>query len=722
MCIDPAGVPQGVNSPPPPRNGSARLPGSLSNRRWDYLLLVALLGLCWPLLTEPGAIVQCDYPAWASIVHMYEKEVLPAYHWFWGMPLLRENAGEILGQPYSLSIILPWLLALVMPLHVAIKLVIALTYLTIAFGLYIFVRPMCCRFTAALIAYLCVIENLITINYGMWYDSISIGLAFWFWAAMYRYVDTGKARYWDSALLLLALTVLAHPIGVVMALSGWAGYSLYLLTGASSTGKWRTVLSIGVLPVLAMALTFPQIQAIFSGHIIPFTDEKWPFAYRLLDPLGRGLSWIVLSCAVVGGVILLLRRRDISAILIPALLVSHIIFLPGLLSRVPFDFPLKGGLLAFSSRFELAISSMVLIPFGVSLSSALAVRPLEGNSRQRLVRNLAEIVLALGVLGTVVCGVKHTLITQPRFLVSERGLSDYADFQRLCHWITENTDCRTERIYVEDMMGSFHQPVLPHHPAGRRLAESLVRWVPEQWIPTKYTTHYLALLSLRTPANQVNGFPVYRNAFNQQYCGHSDRLFGAKPEALPEQKMKDYLWSLNCRHVLAYSPSVCRFLETMDWLTPAVAFGRYHVFTQRTMRPHWAWWEGPHQDIVPASSPSYLEYHLDVRDRKGEVIYVSFQYHPNWKARLEGHDLAVRPWNHLMCIALPSGQTGTLVLRYDPGRTRGLVIVCLGLTLSAFWHAFARRPQGASAIAARAGGESKSLHGGCNTGGHPMRM
>ena len=110
--------------------------------RWDVLLLAGILALCWPLLFEPGVIVNCDYPVWAAVVQMFDREIFPACKWAWSVPFPRVNAGEILGQAYSLSILLPWGLAKLMPLPVAIKLLAPLTFLVLGFGLYHLARPM----------------------------------------------------------------------------------------------------------------------------------------------------------------------------------------------------------------------------------------------------------------------------------------------------------------------------------------------------------------------------------------------------------------------------------------------------------------------------------------------------------------------------------------------------------------------------------------------------
>lgn len=691
MCTDSIG-PQGENS----RSGSTKgRPiehwSSVLHRRWDLILIVGLLALCWPLFLERGAIVQTDYPCWASIVNMFDTEVFPACRWFWGVPVLRENAGEILGQPYSLAIILPWLLAKLMPVQVALKLVIVITYFTLAFGLYYFVRPRCCRLLAALVAYLCVLENLRIINYGMWYNCLSIGLAFWFWAVLYRYANTGKSQYWVSALLLLTLIVFAHPLGVMMALPGWIGYVLYLLAQRAQYG-WRTILLATCIPLLAFALTFPQTNASLSGNVVPFDADRVAVGYHLFNPLGPYLGWLVLLSAVAGCGLLLTKQRDFACIVVLALLAGHIGYLQAP-SHVPFDFPLKGGLMAFASRFELVISSVLLIPYALGLSWALTACRSSAGAHRLILRNAAETILMLSLLGTFVYGATHTLTTQARFLVGEQGLADHRDFRDLCNWIRREIDHRNERVYVEDSMGSPDLRIHPSSRLGRVLAGRLPSLVPEP-IPADITNHYLALISLLTPTQQVNGFPVYRNAFGRQYCEHNGRLFGMKPEALSEEHVRDQMWVLNCRHVVAHSPAVCGFLESLDFLKQKAKFGKFQVFTWEQMLPHDAWLDGPGRVLVPSERPDYLAYRLDLRDLEGEAVCVSAQYHPNWKAQLEGQDLVVRPWNSLMRIAVPPGQKGILVLRYEIDRALCLAIVCLGLGASTLCFALARKRSG----------------------------
>ncbi|NIP87000.1 MAG: hypothetical protein GTO03_16115, partial [Planctomycetales bacterium] len=245
-------------------NGFDRGMDRLFLMRWDLILLLALLALCWPLAVEPGLLVVGDYPAWAAVIRMLDREVFPRHHWLWAVPFPRVNAGQVLGQPYSLSLILPWLLMQVMPLEWALKLMVPAACLALGFGFYYFTAPRSSRFAAALGGYLCVLDNLWAINYGMWYNSLSLGLAFFFFIALERFVERRGTGAWMAAVLLLALTVLTHATGLVLALTGWLGFLLLQLI------RWRRseltfVLMVLGIPVLAMGIVLPQVLATTVG-------------------------------------------------------------------------------------------------------------------------------------------------------------------------------------------------------------------------------------------------------------------------------------------------------------------------------------------------------------------------------------------------------------------------------------------------------------------------
>ncbi len=639
--------------------------------RWDLVLLLAILALSWPLVAERGLIVQSDYPGWAAIVRMLDEEVLPQCRWFWAVPYPRVNAGEILGQPYSLSILAPWLLGKVADPEWALKLPIFLAYLTLGFGFYHYAAPKSSPFAAFLGAHLCVLENLWHINHGMWYNSFSMGLAFLFFTALERFAAQYKTGYWLAAVLLLALIVYAHPLGVVMAIAGWFGFFLLRLMPGYRP-KPVILLTLLGIPVLAAGLAWPQVAATVVGSPVgtgigaagqynPFTLLSTPLSRMALIVSLYGLGWAVRH-----------RRPALWTILPP--LFAALALYRGWVAMVPFDFPLKRGLSGFAYRFLLVASAMTLVLFAFGVASLLAALRTASKPWYRTVSGMTGAVLLLVLPGIALLGLSRTFVYQPRTLVSENALVDHGDFVALCDWVNTNIDQERERIYIEDTFG--RQRDFPLYPANR-LGRFTVKLFGGR--PT-HLTHYLSLIALRTGCHQVNGFAVYQNPFNERYCCNGRRLFSTELEDLTPKIMRLRLWALNCRHIVAFSDAMREFLTSLDFLECSCRFGRFCVFTWRDMPPHYAWFGRSEPKVVPTTRVSNVCYEVDLSEVPATRIYISLHYHANWRAYIGSDRLAIEPWNGLMAVRLPPESRGNLLLVYEVNREVPLMAVGFSAT------------------------------------------
>lgn len=631
--------------------------------RWDLILLLSILVLSWPLVAERGLIVQSDYPGWAAIVYMLDEEVLPECHWFWAVPYARVNAGEILGQPYSCSIILPWLLGKVTGTEWALKLVIFLAYLTLGFGFYQYVAPKSSRFAAFLGGHLCVLENLWHINHGMWYNSFSIGLAFLFFTALERFAAQCKARHWLAAVLLLAVILYAHPLGAVMAIAGWFGF---FLLGLMPGHRPKPVILVALLgiPVLATGLAWPQVAATVVGSRVG-TGIGAAGQYNPFTLLGTLLSRAVLVVSLYGLGWALKQRKQTLWVILPSLFAALVLY-RGWAGMVPFDFPLKRGLAGFAYRFLLVASAMTLVLFAFGVAGLMAALRTASKPWYRTVSGMTGAVLLLVLPGIALLGLSRTFVYQPRTLVSENSLVDHGDFVALCDWIGANIDHETERIYIEDTYGrKLDFPLYPTNRFGRFTVKALAGR------PT-HLTHYLSLIALRTGCHQVNGFAVYQNPFNDRYCCNGKRLFGTELEDLTPKIMRLRLWALNCRHIVAFSDAMRQFLASLDFLKCSCRFGRFCVFTWRDMPPHHAWFGRLEPTVISATKVSNICYEVDLDEVPSTRIYISLHYHANWRAYIGRDCVPIEPWNGLMTVRLPPKSRGKLRLVYEVNRKQPL--------------------------------------------------
>jgi hypothetical protein len=657
-------------------------------RRWHSLvLLLMILGLCWPLLVERGLMVQSDYPCWASIVRMFDQEVFPDCHWFWAVPFSRIYAGHVFSDSYSLSLIVPWLLTKVMSVEWALKTTVVLTYVVLGLGFYSFAAPRTGRLAGAVAAYLCVLENLLCTNYGMWYSSLSIGLAFFFFVVLERFVRRATPGLWLAAVMLFALAILAHPVGSVMAFCGWLGLAGHLFV-ARAGPRTSVRLLVLLVPLLGGGLAFPQIAATLSTNLVPVSQGPVtrynPFA--MLQP---GLDVLVLAGAALGIYTMLAKKERVTWIVLPVLLVSYAVF-RNLALRVPFDFPTKGGLIGGGARFSLVATAMILVLFAFGL--AKTVTELQRPGRYRPVTWAAAVFLGLVLLGTGVFGLRRTWVYQPKTLISEKALPDHEDFQALCVWLAGNVDHERERIYVEDTYGRRRDfPLFPANPIGRRIVHLLQR-EPE------FYTHYMSLIPLYTPCRQVNGFPVFLNDFGFRYCCNGKRLLGMDLGDLTPALVRERMWALNCRHIVAFSEPMREFLISLGFLDCSCRFGRFCVFTWRQMPPHLAWSEGPPSQVVPVTRTSNVLYEFNLDEVRGPVLYTSLQYHGNWRAYVGDRRVRIEAWNGLMRLVLPAGACGTLRLQYELHRPLSLAVATFSALLVSLGAVALRRQRGQSKI------------------------
>ena len=382
----------------------------------------------------------------------------------------------------------------------------------------------------------------------------------------------------------------------------------------------------------------------------------------------------LLLVGVVLGVPSLVRKWRMEAwILLPSILVAAVIC-TGALAIVPSDFPGVSGLVAYAGRFRLVVASLLTAVFAVGVSHAG-----QEISRRRGLAALAAPAIAtttllLACVQTAVEGARYTLVCQTRCLVGEEGLPDRADFTALCDWIAARASCEG-RIYVEDTFRNGDFEVRPACRAGRFVTEKF-------GLRSRHSTHYLSLISLHTPAEQVNAFVTYKNRFGVEYTGDGGQLFRLPKEDWTIPLVEERTWRLNCRHIVAFSPDMCGFLGSVPFLNQVAQFGRFTVFARSDVPAHWAWVEDPDRHALTHTKDSEIEYRIALDRPQAREVYVSLQYHPQWNASLNDRPLSIREHKALMQIDVPAGQTGTIVLAYRVHRAPAVLVVLLGLGLT----------------------------------------
>jgi hypothetical protein len=80
--------------------------------------------------------------------------------------------------------------------------------------------------------------------------------------------------------------------------------------------------------------------------------------------------------------------------------------------------------------------------------------------------------------------------------------------------------------------------------------------------------------------------------------------------------------------------------------------------------------------------------------QEGGEFVLAEQFHPRWKATVDGIELPVRPWkNAFHAVSMPPGRH-TLIFEFRPLWQTGAILTLVGLTILGAWIAWARaRPQ-----------------------------
>jgi hypothetical protein len=398
--------------------------------------------------------------------------------------------------------------------------------------------------------------------------------------------------------------------------------------------------------------------------------------YNPFSLLGLYLSRSILLVSLYGLAGAIWQRQRVLWLILPPLLLAPILY-RNWIAAIPFAFPLKGGLMGFAYRFMLVASAVTLVLFALGVARVQAALRAGRDADHSLMRW----ILCLVVLGTALLGFEQTFGYQAKTLVGENGLADHRDFLALCDWIDKNVNHEAERVYVEDTFGRQRDfSVGPSNRAARFLLRTLDRGA------TPFT-HYMSLLSLRTGCQQVNGFAVYQNPFNQQYCSNGRRLFNTALEDLTPRMLREQLWVLNCHHIVSFSDSMREFLATIRFLRCSCRFGRFCVFTWPDMPAHYAWSGRPGLQPIPTTRLSAIRYQVDLAQTRPTTVYLSLQYHANWKAYLDGRPVPVLPWRGLMQLQLPAGAGGKLQVCYEIrrglplGTAAGSVLAMLAVAL-----------------------------------------
>ena len=637
----------------------------------SYLIIIYA-----PMFLHEGSLIQMDQPMWTAFTYLMKKEIIPDQKWFWNIITDRENAGLILGGPYSLNLIVMWLLTHFFNPALSVKIFLLLCVLSITVSIYFFsskyLNPVIGIITALLIIPV-IFKNA---NNGMCYSYLSFSFAFLFWISSLKFLKSISTTYWMLSVILITLSLYTHPIGIIASLSIWISLLTLELKDRKFKSCDKVLVLYFIIPFISLLLAAPQIVPIFfsisdpgqqqiiiskgSSYFFPTLKKTLNFNTYLPNYVGLKGKLFLLFFGIVGFVNVFKKDNQlkiplISLFAVLLLLVSKML----MLSPVkPFIFYI---LTIYHWRFVPYLKIVYIIFVGMGLSLAYD-RIKYFSSNKKMIRltikffGIMLIIVALGLCGSILSKSRiknsHSLITFDEFDNKEDILS-------LWDWLSRNVDSQGYRVYFEDTIGAYPSKTSKH----------------------RYN-HVLALTSISTDIKQIGGWAGFTSAFGVAYNrGWSGYLFHTKDyNKLSEKTIAENLKLLNCKFIIAHSKDLVAFLKNIDILKQVAIIGDFIIFEYKNMIPSWGF-EVKNKEKIGLKEISPDKYHITANGHVGDLIQLSLAYNSNWKAYYKNSKIPIIYNKALMQIKLPTTGNQTIKLIYSIDKTKTIVFFLIGMVI-----------------------------------------
>lgn len=655
-----------------------------------------------PSLINPGPLLQTDQPLWAAVSHVWSAEVIPSQGWIWGTITDRAGAGQVLGQAYSLSIVLPALLSGLVGVATSVKLSMFASAVAFMVGMFLVASLYLPRRYATIVAMLAlnpIFDNLVS---GMWYNYASLGFALSFWYLCDGLIREPRVSWRPAAgACLIALTFYSHPVGIVVCLTIWASYFYLGMTAPGVGWKLSTPLFAGML-LCGVLLAAPQVLALLAGAgaAAPRAGETvnlaltsplevlrrmtffrvWgasnPGPVRLVFMAGSVLTVFLFS---IYGFYRLARDRGIrdTLPLTAVVLINAVVISKAFTVLVPaVGMGLVLSLRSYHDRFQ------IVTQVYLSILAVLGIWHLSNVQRAGRFQRVKSAGVAVGALT-----VTWMLLLSPIKIYVERSgqldtLGSSAigdDLMRFWTWARQNVSADRERVYFEDTFGKLHWTASPN--------------------PEALNSHAFALTSVYTSIRQIGGWNSFEDRFGLAH--EQGGVFGVPfsagkaPyfEVATDQEIFDEMRLLNCRYVVAISPALRRRLERTEFLALRLRSATFGVFENTRMDPAWAY------DVVSGREVRFIRhaphrFELLTDGKDGDVINVSMAFHPAWRATSDGHPLRIANYKELMQVSLPRDGAQRILFEFSIERRMHLVLFGSGVLLTCMFALWGLRRTG----------------------------
>jgi len=639
------------------------------DKRIQYLFLLVFVSFPAVLMfLMKGPLICVDWPLWISALKQADQGLVSQQRWFWPLFFPKIYAGIELGVPYSTPLILPWLLSRLFCYEVSIKLSFILSLFALTIGWFRFISRYY-SFQASFvstIAYLLICSHVLIS--GLWYNVLSLGLAFLFIVEFDLWLNKGIKWRWFTSVILFTLVIYTHPLGWVVCFGGIVGMLVFNLFEENKNVDFKKYIGIVLLFISVISLSFPQFSSILA---------KSPCSLKLEPGYGfnlRALLPPIWACLLVlPG---LCYWKEINSKLLSIILVIAV--LSGLIiikafSLFAFEFPGKSTLVWFSSRFSIVYRGVYILLIAHSVDVLL--RKMKQNNLLHIFKKSPIHILTL--LGIIIfCLFLFRKYSSVSWFISEKNINSAVlqDMKAAWQVADDNIDSNETRVYLQDL--AFYANI-PY---------SVYGIYKGNYNPT----HIVGLMSYYTDLAHVNGWCFYADEFSKRYINDGDGIMGCKFNKLKPSKIDRDMRLLNCKLLIIKKDDLENFLDSRCEFLTCIYRGKYfNVYSHNTMYPAYAWTGDISNGSLLSCKNRYagLDYIISSEKGyiKGQEVTFSFSHRGGWEAFIEDEKLEISTTpDMLMSVTIPRDTSGPVNFKYKQKNFYSIYFVLFGILIFLF--------------------------------------
>lgn len=643
---------------------------SLVNFKYYPVVLTLLIcAIFLPIFLNSGPLLEVDQPVWTSIAYLLKTEIVPEQKWFWGIHVSQENAGLTLGENYSFSLIILWVLSILFEVILAVKIATLFSALILALSFYYlainFSRPV----FAAIAAFIFVSGTYGYITDGMWYHSIAIAFSLLFFNFIVKYLKDQKIVSWLLSLAFLLLSFYTHPIGALGSVFVWFVLFIYILFSRDIILRKETILSFLLLLISSILLAAPQWLALLQPGRTLYSFGELPLDFKdfrsfvglllNLNLLDTRFQILIILTSISSFFFLKLKKKTWIFPLFGIYIMGIFIVLR-LPKFLPIDISFLNELLFFSKRFQFLSQVVYLILSIIFFDGIFRLYMNHRTSKEAHMFTYGLLILTFCISILFIAHSTFKMAFSPR-LQTLGSFEKQNEVMALWKWLDENVEYQKARVFIEDSMGTY-------------------KTQHTKIVSLQASTHILALTSVYSRIMQFGGWCKYFTRVSKLYKGNDGGyIFNERARSsLSGDKLNKLMRLLNCTYLVVHSPESKSYLDSVHFLEMIQSIGNFQIYKHKSMIPAWAYVQNP---FLPANVKriSSIEYRIEVKSELYDPLSISIAYDPRWKAYYNNYEIPLYDKDGLIQLILPMQGVQEINLKYEIEKKKAFIFFAIGL-------------------------------------------